>query len=154
MTIQELLLAEFDQETGNTRKMLERVPEEKFAWKPHEKSPELAKLANHVAKIPALASIIVNKRGAKPEDAETKAALLEAFDRNAASYRETISALSEDRLSEKILVTPTIAKPLAMVLRTAIMNHLVHHRGQLSLYLRLLDVPVPGMHGPSADEKS
>ncbi|HEY2018015.1 MAG TPA: DinB family protein [Bryobacteraceae bacterium] len=154
MKISEVLLLEFEEEMAGTRRMLERLPEEQFAWKPHDKSPTLGRLANHVSIIPGLASLIVNRRGAKPQDSASKAEMLAAFDRNVGACRETLASLTDEQLTADIRVTPELSKPLAAALRKAILNHLIHHRAQLGVYLRLLDVPVPGMYGPSADEKS
>ena len=153
-TLKSVLLDEFDAEMAATRKMLECVPEDRFAWQPHEKAFPLGRLANHVAAMPGIAAVILKGRGAPPPKAESKAELLEIFDRNARACRETLEGLTEERLAGTILVTPTIEKPLWAVLRgRGLMNHMIHHRGQLSVYLRLLDVVVPGMYGPSADEK-
>jgi uncharacterized damage-inducible protein DinB len=153
-TISKSLLAEFDEEMGSTRKLLERVPEDKFGWKPYEKSFTLGKLASHVAVIPIFPSLLILRQGEKPAEATSKVELLEAFDRNAAAGREALAGASDDHLAKLIPVTSVLSKPLGAILRSKIMNHLIHHRGQLSVYLRLLDVTVPGMYGPSADEKS
>ena len=154
MTSSERFLAEFDQEMASTRKMLECVPAGQMAWKPHEKSMTLGKLANHVAAIPGIAAVILKRQGARPAEASTQPELLQAFDRNVADCRKELSGLSEERFGGDILVTPTVSKPLANVLRgRGLMNHLIHHRGQLSVYL-CLDAAVPGMYGPSADEKT
>lgn len=153
-TLKTRLLEEFDEEMRATGKMLERVSDDKFSWKPHEKSSSLGKLANHVAAAPGIAAIILKKEGTKPPEAGAKAELLTSFEKNVAACREQLGAMSEDRLEGNMLVTFTIEKPVWSVLRgRGLMNHLIHHRGQLSVYLRLLDVAVPGMYGPSADEK-
>ena len=154
-TLKAALLDEFEEEMIATRRILECVADEKFDWRPHEKSFTLCKLANHVAAIPGIAEVIVKKRGSRPPEATSNAELLAYFDRNTASCREALASLSDEQLAENVLVMPTVSKPLWSVLRgRGLMNHLIHHRGQLSVYLRLLDVPVPGMYGPSADEKS
>jgi uncharacterized damage-inducible protein DinB len=147
------LRAQFDEEMASTRKILERVPEDKFAWKPHKKSSTLGKLASHVAGLPAYTAVFIQGRGWKPPDAASKAQLLELFDKNAAACREALAGASEEQLNKDIPGQPDRTKPLRAVLQGRIMNHLIHHRGQLSVYLRLLDVAVPGMYGPSADEK-
>lgn len=153
-TLKSGLLDEFDQEMEATRKILERIPEDKFGWKPHEKSMTLGKLANHVAAMPAIAEVIVKKQGARPSEAASKADLLGAFDKHVKACREALAGLTDDQLAGTILVTLTLERPLWNVLQgRGLMNHLIHHRGQLSVYLRLLDVAVPGMYGPSADEK-
>jgi uncharacterized damage-inducible protein DinB len=146
------LLAEIDQEMANTRRMLECVPEEKFAWKPHEKSSTLAKLANHLAAIPLGVAFVINGQGSKPSEAASKAHLLKAFDERASAVRAVLAEASEDRLAETIRVTPVLTKTRSSALKW-MMSHMIHHRGQLSVYLRLLDVPVPGMYGDSADER-
>ncbi|HEY6340570.1 MAG TPA: DinB family protein [Bryobacteraceae bacterium] len=154
VTPKAMLVEEFEEEMAATRKVLECVPEDKFTWKPHAKSFTLGKLANHVAVMPGVAVAIVNKRGSRPPDAESKAELLESFDKNVAFCREALAGSTDAQLAGGILVTPTIEKPLWAVLRgRGFMNHLIHHRGQLTVYLRLLDVAIPGMYGPSADEK-
>lgn len=154
MTDRERFLAEFDREVSATRQMLEAAPPDRFAWMPHERSMTLGKLANHVAAIPGNAAVILKRRGARAAEAPTKPALLQAFDRNVAACREELAGLSEERFAGDILVTPAVSKPVAEVLLgRGLMNHLIHHRGQLSVYLRLLDAVVPGMYGPSADEK-
>jgi uncharacterized damage-inducible protein DinB len=149
-----MLVEEFQQEMIATRKVLECLPEDKLTWRPHPKSFTLGRLANHVAAMPAIAVIIVNKRGSRPPDAESKTELLESFDKNVAVCSEALAGLTDAQLAAGILVTPTLEKPLWAVLRgRGFMNHLIHHRGQLTVYLRLLDVAIPGMYGPSADEK-
>jgi uncharacterized damage-inducible protein DinB len=153
MTIGEMLLPEFDRETASTRKILECVPEDKFAWKPHQKSSTLGKLASHLAAIPGWAAVVVNGYGKKSPDAASKAELLEVLDRNIAAGREALAGASDDYLAETIRVGLDLSKPRAAILRERVMSHMIHHRGQLSIYLRLLDVAVPGMYGPSADEK-
>jgi uncharacterized damage-inducible protein DinB len=154
VTTSENLLAEFDEEMASTRRILECVPDDKFAWKPHEKSFTLGKLANHLTVLPALAAIVINGQGTRPSEVTSRADLLASFEKNIAAAREALGSASEDDLGKSINVTPTLAKPLTAILRGKVMNHLIHHRGQLSVYLRLLDIAVPGMYGPSADEKS
>jgi uncharacterized damage-inducible protein DinB len=150
----EALLSEFDEEMADTRKLLECVPDDKLAWKPHEKSFTLGKLANHLAALPVMATFLITGRPRKPSDAASKAEYLEAFDRNVAEFREALSGTNDDRLAESLLVSPGVSKTRGAALRRrGLMNHSIHHRGQLSVYLRLLDVPVPGIYGPSADEK-
>ena len=154
MTLAEILLPEFDEEMANTRKILECVPEDKFAWKPHEKSFALGKLANHLAALPVVVPVLIKGMGKKPIDATSKAELLNAFENNIAAAREALLGASDACLSETVRVTPEKSKQRFAAIRGFMMNHSIHHRGQLSVYLRLLNVPVPGMYGPSADEKS
>ncbi|MBV8845709.1 MAG: MerR family transcriptional regulator [Bryobacterales bacterium] len=153
-SLKSALLDEFEEEMAATRTVLECVPEDKFAWKPHERSFTLGRLANHVAILPGLTEIILKKRGSRPPEAASKAELLEYFAKNVAACREALAGLTDEQLAGDIMVTPTAKKPLWWVLRgRGLMNHMIHHRGQLTVYLRLLDVPVPGVYGPSADEK-
>ena len=148
------LLEEFDEEMAATRKILERVPEDRFAWKPAERSMTLGRLANHVAAIPVGASVAITKQGLRPAEAATTTQLLEFFDERTQTSRRAFESLTDEHLSGEILVAPGAQKPLWAALRgRGFMNHLIHHRGQLSVYLRLLNVAVPGMYGPSADEK-
>ena len=153
MTTVERLVDEFDQEMVNTRKMLERVPDDKFAWKPHEKSFPLGKLGNHIAGFPVGIAFVITGQGSKPSEAATISELLEVFDKRVAAAHEALAGTSEDHLAGTIMVSPGVTKTRGAAMKW-FMNHLIHHRGQLSVYLRLLDVAVPGMYGSSADEKS
>jgi len=167
MPMSQSLLPEFDHEMANTRKALERVPEDKFGWKPHEKSMSLGRLATHVAELSGWVSNTLESEsldfappGAPPYQpliAASRTALLEMFDKNVAAARAAISAASDAQLmapwtllagGKTIFSMPRIA-----VLRGMVMNHMIHHRGQLTVYLRLNDVPVPALYGPSADEQ-
>jgi uncharacterized damage-inducible protein DinB len=166
MRFGERMLPEFDHEMANTRKTLERVPEDKFAWKPHEKSTSMGRLASHTAEIPGYACRALGTEsfdvappgGPRHEflDASSRKQLLEAFDRNVAQARAAIAAASdEDLLKSWSLMlggNPIFTLPRIAVLRSFVMNHLIHHRAQLGVYLRLNDVPVPSIYGPSADE--
>ena len=151
-TIKGQLLAELDVEMTATRKMLEAVPEDKFAWKPHPKAFTLGKLASHVAAIPVGIAFVINGQGSKPPEAASKAELMELFEKRAGAAREALMGTKDDHLSGTIYVAPGVQKTRESALRW-MTSHLIHHRGQLSVYLRLLDVAVPGMYGPSADEK-
>jgi len=144
------LLSEFDLEMANTRKILECVPEDRFLWAPHQKSSRLGELANHLAAMPCLATAVIDGSAKRMPDTDSKAGLLEVFDKNLAAARKAIAGTSDDHLAAAI---PAIGMTRGAVLRSRVMSHMIHHRGQLSVYLRLLDVPVPGMYGPSADEK-
>jgi uncharacterized damage-inducible protein DinB len=164
MTVLELLLLEFDEEMASTRRMLERVPEASLAWKPHEKSMTLGRLASHVADLPTRCPSIVNfetyvrPAGYKPFLAERSSEMLEHFDSAAAQARAALASLREEQLAATWTMEMngrTMASlPRAMALRRMFMDHLIHHRGQLSVYLRLLDVAIPGMYGPSADDQA
>jgi uncharacterized damage-inducible protein DinB len=166
MTISESLLPEFDHEMANTRKSLERVPEDKLDFTPHPKSKTMRWLAGHVANLPGWAVMAIERDaidiappgGPPPRTPEpaSRAALLEMFDKNVAEARAAIAGASDEHLlknwtllagGREILTQPRVA-----VLRGFVMNHLIHHRAQLSVYLRLTDVPVPALYGPSADE--
>ena len=162
MTITELLQQEFAEESASTRRMLERVQEGSFAWKPHAKSMTLGRLASHVADLPnrcvtiATTDAFVRNPGTAPFQAGSAAELLAHFDEAAGAANAALSALREDQLSGtwtlKFGEQTMVALPRALALRRVFLNHLIHHRGQLGVYLRLLDVPVPGMYGPSADD--
>jgi DNA-binding transcriptional MerR regulator/uncharacterized damage-inducible protein DinB len=152
--LKERLIREFDEEMAATRRMLERVPEGQISWRPHKRAFTLGRLANHVAAIPGVASVFLRRTGRRPPEAETKADLLVFFDKNVQDCREQLATMGEDRLAGSMQVLPGVEKPVWEVLRgRGLMNHLIHHRGQLSLYLRMLGEAVPGTYGPSADEK-
>jgi uncharacterized damage-inducible protein DinB len=167
MRISEAILPEFDHETANTRKVLERCPEDKFGWKPHPKSFALGALATHIVNLTGWTvdtigkdSFDVQPPGApqyKEEPAKTRQELLERFDKNVASARAAIAGASDEHLmkpwsllagGQTIFTMPRIA-----CLRGFVFNHTIHHRAQLGVYLRLNDVPVPAIYGPSADEQ-
>jgi uncharacterized damage-inducible protein DinB len=155
-------LPEFDQEMKTTRRLLERLPEDKPTWKPHEKSMELCQLATHLATIGHWADAIVGQdsfdvSSAPPTPKLTsRAEILAMFDASTASAHKAIAATSDAEMmkpwtfrsgDKTIFSMPRIA-----VFRTFILNHLIHHRGQFSVYLRLNNVSVPSIYGPSADE--
>jgi uncharacterized damage-inducible protein DinB len=164
MPMVDALLPEFDHEMTTTRKVLERVPEDRFDWKPHAKSFSLGALATHVATLPTWGTETLNKSeidiaGAQPPAApSSKAELMATFDKNVAAARSALAGKTDAEL----LATWTLKRggkavfsmPKTAVLRSFVLSHLIHHRGQLSVYLRLLDVPVPSIYGPSADEPS
>jgi uncharacterized damage-inducible protein DinB len=166
MAMNQALLGEFDHEMASTRKSLERVPDGKFDWKPHTKSMTMGALAAHIAFIPHWAKLTldtpnfeVNPPGgqqARPPELKTKADVLAFFDKNVPEARAAIAAASDQSM-----MTPwsllnggktVFTMPRIGVLRAMIMNHMIHHRAQLGVYLRLNDVPVPSIYGPSADE--
>ena len=152
MTIGQTFLFEFDREMANTRRMLESVPEGKLDWSPHPKSPTVGTLASHVAMIPAFAAIIVHGKGKRPPAAQSKAELLALLDANVAEGRSALASVSDGHMLTTVPIAPTVTMPRTEILRTRVFSHMIHHRGQLSLYLRMLDSFVPGMYGPSADE--
>ncbi len=156
-----MFLPEFDHEFSETRRALERVPEEKFDWKPHEKSWSLHDLAAHVSEIPnwmepTLEVDTLDIDGYEREVPETKEAILAKFDEGVAAARASLSAASGEQLASMWSMTSggnvLMEMPKVAVVRSFIMNHNVHHRAQLGVYLRMLGVDVPGHYGPSADE--
>jgi len=164
MAINQGLIMEFKSETANTRKMLERIPADKYTWKPHEKSMELLKLGRHLASNPVWIGRAVNmseydfgKNPPAPAAAPTSLKeVLDVFDKNVADAVKDLEGATDEMLmkpwslrnGEKVYFT----MPSVAVVRSFALSHSIHHRGQLSVYLRLLGVPVPGMYGPSADE--
>jgi uncharacterized damage-inducible protein DinB len=164
MSIAASLLPEFDHEMANTRTTLSRVPMDKADWKPHERSGTLQWLAGHLAVLPMWATETVqnsefdmdNPTVEIPGPPDTTEELLALFDRNAAAARAALEGASDETLlgmwtlkggGQEVFTMPRIG-----VIRSFVMNHMVHHRGQLTVYLRLHDVPVPALYGPSADE--
>jgi uncharacterized damage-inducible protein DinB len=166
MKISEMLLPEFDQEMATTRRVLERVPEDKLGWKPHDKSMTLARLAGHVGEIPGygvatirMDSLDVAPVGGPPHEgmvASSRAQLLAAFDKNVSEARAAIAAASDESMGKTWTLLAggkTIFEmPRVAVVRVLVLNHLIHHRGQLSVYLRQTGALVPSIYGPSADE--
>jgi uncharacterized damage-inducible protein DinB len=165
MAIRDALLAEFDHEMGTTRRLLERTPEAEFAWKPHEKSFSLGQLAGHVANIPNWCDAILNNTvfdvlsvgDTRAKMPESTASLLTQFDKTVAAARAALATTGDPEMltpwtfkrGEHVMFT----MPRIAAIRSFIMNHSIHHRGQLSVYLRLKDVPLPSMYGPTADEQ-
>ena len=163
MSYNQGIIAELKMESANTRKILERVPLEKNDWKPHEKSMKLGNLANHVADLPGWVSMTMTTDGLdlatmdyKPVIPTTTEELTGKLDENVAKATAILeNATDADfeqmwtlRRGDHVMFT----LPKKVVLRSFALSHQIHHRGQLSVYLRLLGVPVPGMYGPSADE--
>ena len=160
MSIAETLFSEFEQEMKTTRRMLERVPTEKGQWKPHEKSFSLGHLAQLVSWMPGwitntLTSDSLDIGGQSGYSYEKTETIVDVFDKNVREARDAIAAARDEdmakpwslKMGEKVLMT----LPRGVTARQHL-NHLVHHRGQLSVYLRLLDIPVPSICGPTADE--
>jgi len=167
MKISDSILPEFDQEMANTRKVLERVPEGKGDWKPHAKSMTFAGLTAHIANMPDWAGLTMDSDsfdyappGAPPYETPKFASnkeLLEAFDKSVAKARAALVAADDGKYmgpwtlmagGQTIMTMPRIA-----VVRSFVMNHTIHHRAQLGVYLRLNDIPLPQLYGPTADEK-
>lgn len=155
------MLGEFDQEMATTRRLLERVPNENGDWKPHPKSFSMAHLAQLVSWIPGWITNTVTQpyldlAGGAGYSNETTATLLSGFDKNVREARAALAAVSDDELAKswslKMGGKPVWSAPRTVVVRNHI-SHLVHHRGQLTVYLRLRDVPLPSIYGPTADEK-
>lgn len=162
MSIAEAFVAEFDREAATTRRLLERVPEEKFDWKPHAKSMSLGVLATHVANLPHWGEITVTQSeldlATYPHATEvtSRAQLLDAFDGNVKGTRTALTGRTDAELMAPWTLKhdgkPIFTMPKTAVLRSFMLNHIIHHRGQLSVYLRLNDVPLPSIYGPTADE--
>lgn len=164
MTIAELLLPEFDQEMATTRRMLEAVPDDKLAWKPHAKSFSMGDLASHIANTVSWAEPTMTRtmfdlgtvsREEMTKAAKSRAELLSWFDANVQSVRVLLDKPDADyfvpwtlKHGDNVFFT----LPRYTCMRSFVLNHIVHHRAQLGVYLRLNDVPVPGAYGPSADE--
>jgi uncharacterized damage-inducible protein DinB len=163
MGINQSLLAELQQEAPTTRKLLERVPAPALTWKPHDKSMTLGRLASHVSELTGWIAAVIDTPELDLEPIKTTGMnssnveeILEAFDKNLAKATESLKTVTDQQLMETwrlrkgervLLELPKIA-----VLRGVVFNHLIHHRGQLSVYLRLQDVPLPSIYGPTADE--
>jgi uncharacterized damage-inducible protein DinB len=166
MRIADTLLPEFDHEMANTRKMLERIPDEKWNWRPHPKSWTTGELAAHIATIPAwmVDTIETDSLDFAPPGGEpfkpavfaSKEEALAAFDKGVAGARAALAGAEDGHLMKEWALLAggqtIFAMPRAACIRSFVMNHNVHHRAQLGMYLRLCDAAVPGMYGPSADE--
>jgi uncharacterized damage-inducible protein DinB len=163
MTIGQTFAAELEHEAVATRKMLARVPNANFGWQPHGKSMRLGQLASHVADVPnwirptvTMEELDFEQNKFQPKEMATAAELVDYFDQSLGDALEVLRSASDAdlmknwrlRSGDKIF----FEMPRAQVLRSMVMNHLIHHRGQLSVYLRLNDVPLPGVYGPTADE--
>jgi uncharacterized damage-inducible protein DinB len=162
MAIKDALLPEFDHEMAVTRKVLARVPDGKFGWKPHDKSMTIGRLATHLAQIPGWMKETLVKDGIdiggefKAEELTTRDEVLATFDKMVATARPLLDGATDAQFmapwtlkhnGQELFTMPKIA-----VVRAWVFSHAIHHRGQMSVYLRLNDVPVPSIYGPSADE--
>ena len=168
MAISQSLLGEFDHEMANARKTLERVPDGKFDWKPHSKSMSMGALAGHIAQIPSWAKMTMETpqldvappggHAMQPPELKTREQVLAFFDKSLPEARAAIAAASDQSLMAPWSLLsggkPIFTMPRVAVLRSMIMNHMIHHRAQLGVYLRLNNIPVPAIYGPSADEGS
>ena len=163
MAIRDTLLPEFDEEMANTRKMLERVPDGRFDFTPHAKSWTVDRLAGHVADLPnwvghtmSVEVLELMPGQYKPFEPKNRKELLEQFDRHVREAHAAIAKATDEQLNTMWTMKwegkTVMTMPRINVLRSVVLNHLIHHRAQLGVYLRLMDVAVPGMYGPSADE--
>jgi uncharacterized damage-inducible protein DinB len=165
MTIAESFLPEFDREMGLTRRLLDRLPDGQFAWKPHEKSMSLGRLAEHLAELPGWAKVTILESGIDTSASRppgytapaSRAATLALFDRNVAEARAALAGRTDAELlapwTLKAGGKEVFTMPKAIVLRGFVMNHMIHHRGQMTVYLRLQNIALPSIYGPSADEQ-
>lgn len=166
MPIRDALLPEFDHEMATTRRLLERVPEDKATWKPHPKSFSLGDLSIHITNLLTWLTttldrteLDLNPPGGPPFKSprfESSAQLLAVFDEGVKNARAALAGVSDEDLmvpwTLKNAGTEIFTMPRVVTLRSFVFNHLIHHRGQLSVYLRLNDVPLPSIYGPTADE--
>jgi uncharacterized damage-inducible protein DinB len=166
MSYAETVLPEFDQEMANTRKVLVRVPDDKLDWQPHPKSRTIGWNANHLANLPdwAVHTLATSSLDIAPVDGKrfespklvSRKEILDLFDKNVAAARAAIvAAKDEDMAAMWTLLAggnPIFTMPRSAVVRSVVLNHIIHHRAILCVYLRLNDIPVPGMYGPSGDE--
>lgn len=164
MAIKDALLADYDHEMGTTRRLLERVPDDKLTWKPHDKSMSLGALATHLSRLPSWGGTILNEPffdlaetpPAEPE-LTSRDAILASFDDNRTRTRAWMDRIDGEYNSLWTLKRSgqqIFSVPRGSAFRNFVLHHIIHHRGQLSVYLRLNDVPVPAIYGPSADEGS
>jgi uncharacterized damage-inducible protein DinB len=164
MSIAESLLAEFELQAPITRKFLERLPEDKFTWKPHEKSMSAGQLAHHLATVPGGVVQLVQQNPAPAPDSgafrfpqpATRHEVLKAFDESIATVRSALPKWNDAAMNEKWSLVAggkeVMSQPRGLFLRDVMLSHWYQHRGQFSVYLRMLDIPVPASWGPSADE--
>ena len=165
MPMTDSLLTEFDHEMATTRRLIERVPAEQLDWKPHRKSTSIGDLAMHLCGLAGWGTFVAQRQeldlnpdgtGHKPPHPQTPGEMLKLFDENARDARAAIAGISDSAMMEpwtlKNAGATIFTLPRAAVLRTFVLNHLIHHRGQLSVYLRLRDVLLPSVYGPTADQ--
>ncbi|MSR56454.1 MAG: DinB family protein [Planctomycetaceae bacterium] len=166
MSYADTILPEFDQEMASTRKVLERIPDDKLEWKAHPKSRTIGWNANHLVELPGWVegTLTHSSFDVAPVDGEpyetprlaSRKAILEVFDQNVASARKALKSVSDAAMKENWSLLqggkPLMTMPRSAVIRSFVLNHCIHHRAHLCVYLRLNDIPVPGMYGPSGDE--
>lgn len=163
MNIIDPIIGEYQHEAATTRRLLERVPEDKFDWKPHQKSMSLRQLVSHIAEISSWSGAVFDMDvfdldpNYVPFAAQSRQELLDAFDKNVNDTVAKMTGQSNDRLMSNWKMTmagnTVFEMPRVAVVRAFLLSHMIHHRGQLSVYLRLHDVPIPSIYGPSADEQ-
>jgi uncharacterized damage-inducible protein DinB len=167
MKLTELFLSQLQSEEGSTRNVLQRVPEGRNDWKPHEKSMPMGYLSALVAGMPGWIEFMVNRDELdiaspgegqfKPQVRDTNRALIAAFEQNLSKARAALQATSDEHLLKpwKFIVAGHVAdeRPRYMMIRDAVFSHMAHHRGQLTVYLRLNEAKVPSIYGPTADER-
>lgn len=168
MSYAEMILPEFEQEMASTRKVLERIPDDKLDWKAHPKSNSIGWNANHLAEMPGWVegTLTQEEWDIAPAEGEpyqspnltSKQEILALFDKNVADARRAIETVKDEDMTANWSLLqagkPIITMPRSAVIRSFVMNHMIHHRAHLCVYLRLNDIPVPGMYGPSADDAS
>jgi len=161
MKLSESILMELDQEAQTTKRVLERIPDDKLAWKPHPKSFSLGQLALHIASVPAGVTTIVMQDSVEAPDfsqpePKSRQEVLDTFSKSLETAKGNLTKMDDARLAATWSLTRggkvVMSAPRIGFLRSVLLNHVYHHRGQLSVYLRMLDVPVPSIYGPSADE--
>jgi uncharacterized damage-inducible protein DinB len=166
MTYAETVLPEFDQEMASTRKVLERIPQDKLEWQAHPKSHTIGWNASHLADLPnwlvvtlTQPSLDIAPVGGEPyklPNLTSRDEILDYFDRNVAAARQAITKVKDEEMGQIWKLErggmPLLAMPRGAVVRGLVLNHMIHHRAILCVYLRLNDIPVPGMYGPSGDE--
>jgi uncharacterized damage-inducible protein DinB len=163
MTVMDTLLPEFDQEMAATRRVLERLPEPSFGWRPHDRSYDLGGLATHLAQIPHWGTSILRREahdlaapGPPPTPLTSVAAVLDQFDRHVREVRGALVEAPEGHLLAPWALTRgrqlVLSAPRIGAIRAFVLHHAIHHRGQLTVYLRMLGVPLPPLYGPTADE--
>ena len=164
MSISQTLSAELEQEASNSRKMLSKLPAEHFTWKPHEKSFALGHLAAHVAELPTWVGLTVKAdeldfatMNYKTPVVSTSEELMKLFEENLSKAKEDLQGITDETMMKNWSLRNKdhifFTMPKMAVVRSMVLNHIIHHRAQLGVYLRLLNIAVPGMYGPTADEK-
>jgi uncharacterized damage-inducible protein DinB len=162
MPISDGLLQELEMESARSRALLARLPEDKLGWKPHEKSMPLGRLATHIAELPGWGKLTLEQdvldmgEGFTPTVCDSVAAILDVHDKNVAEFKEVLASTPDEEYAKtwtmKFKGQDVFSAPKMGVVRDFVLNHVVHHRGQLTVYLRLNDVPLPMTIGSSADE--